>query len=99
LEGQFAALVPAPRLLGVGLDAAQAGPRELLGVERAGKAQRGGVTLCAIPALAGLTPDEAYAGAARFSTDAKKQKKQQQQNLAAHGVGLIAGIRSHPARL
>jgi len=54
---------------------------------------------CAIPALAGLTPDEAYAGAARFSTDAKKQKKQQQQNLAAHGVGLIAGIRSHPARL
>jgi putative transposase len=36
-------------------------------------------------ALAGLTPDEAYAGAARFSTDAKKQKqkKQQQQKLAA----------------
>jgi putative transposase len=36
-------------------------------------------------ALAGLTPDEAYAGAARFSTDAKKQKqkKRQQQKLAA----------------
>jgi putative transposase len=36
-------------------------------------------------ALAGLTPDEAYAGVARFSTDAKKQKhkKQQQQKLAA----------------
>jgi putative transposase len=35
--------------------------------------------------LAGLTPDEAYASAARFSTDAKKQKqkKQQQQKLAA----------------
>jgi putative transposase len=35
-------------------------------------------------ALAGLTPDEAYAGAARFSTDAtQKKKKQQQQKLAA----------------
>jgi putative transposase len=35
-------------------------------------------------ALAGLTPDEAYAGAARFSTETKKQKqKQQQQKLAA----------------
>jgi putative transposase len=36
-------------------------------------------------ALAGLTPDEAYAGAASFSTDAEKQKqkKQQQQKLAA----------------
>ena len=36
-------------------------------------------------ALAGLTPDEAYAGAARLSTEAKKQKpkKQQQQKLAA----------------
>jgi putative transposase len=36
-------------------------------------------------ALAGLTPDEAYADAARFSTNAKKQKqkKQQQQKLAA----------------
>src|SRR5262249_18677632 len=38
-------------------------------------------------ALAGLTPDEAYAGAAHvgFSTDAKRQKpkKQQQQKLAA----------------
>ena len=34
-------------------------------------------------ALAGLTPDEAYAGAARLSTDAKKTKKQQQQKLAA----------------
>jgi hypothetical protein len=36
-------------------------------------------------ALAGLTPDEAYAGAAHFSTDAKKQKqkKQRQQKLAA----------------
>jgi putative transposase len=34
-------------------------------------------------ALAGLTPDEAYAGAVRLSTDATKQKKQQQQNLAA----------------
>jgi hypothetical protein len=31
-------------------------------------------------ALAGLTPDEAYAGVARFSTDTKKQ---QQQKLAA----------------
>jgi putative transposase len=35
-------------------------------------------------ALAGLTPDEAYAGAARFSTDAaQKKKKHQQQKLAA----------------
>ena len=34
-------------------------------------------------ALAGLTPDEAYAGAARLSADATKQKKQQQQKLAA----------------
>ena len=35
-------------------------------------------------ALAGLTPDEAYAGAAHLSTDAtKKQKKQQQKKLAA----------------
>jgi putative transposase len=35
-------------------------------------------------ALAGLTPDEAYAGATRLSTTrAKKQKKQQQQKLAA----------------
>lgn len=36
-------------------------------------------------ALAGLTPDEAYADAARLSTNAKKQKqkKQQQQKLAA----------------
>jgi len=36
-------------------------------------------------ALAGLTPDEAYAGAARLSTDAKKHKRkiQQQQKLAA----------------
>jgi len=35
-------------------------------------------------ALAGLTPDEAYAGAVRFSTNAtKKHKKQQQQKLAA----------------
>jgi putative transposase len=35
-------------------------------------------------ALAGLTPDEAYAGGPHFSTDAtKKQKKQQQQKLAA----------------
>jgi hypothetical protein len=32
-------------------------------------------------ALAGLSPDEAYARAARFSTDAKKQ--QQQRKLAA----------------
>ena len=35
-------------------------------------------------AHAGLTPDEVYAGAARFSTDAaQKKKKQQQQKLAA----------------
>ena len=36
-------------------------------------------------ALAGLTPDEAYAGAARLSTNARQQKckKQQQQKLAA----------------
>jgi hypothetical protein len=35
-------------------------------------------------ALAGLTPDEAYAGTAPFSTNArKKHKKQQQQKLAA----------------
>jgi putative transposase len=35
-------------------------------------------------ALAGLTPDEAYAGATRFSTHAtKKTEKQQQQKLAA----------------
>jgi hypothetical protein len=35
-------------------------------------------------ALAGLTPDEVYADAARFSTNAKKQKqKKQQQKLAA----------------
>jgi putative transposase len=36
-------------------------------------------------ALAGLTPDEAYAGAARLSTNAHQQKckKQQQQKLAA----------------
>jgi putative transposase len=35
-------------------------------------------------ALAGLTPDEAYAGATRLSTThAKKQKKQQQEKLAA----------------
>ena len=36
-------------------------------------------------ALAGLTPDEAYAGAAQLSTNARQQKckKQQQQKLAA----------------
>jgi hypothetical protein len=34
-------------------------------------------------ALAGLTPDEAYARAERLSTGAKKQKNQQQQKLAA----------------
>jgi hypothetical protein len=35
-------------------------------------------------ALAGLTPDEAYAGTTRLSTThAKKQKKQQQEKLAA----------------
>jgi putative transposase len=35
-------------------------------------------------AFAGLTPDEVYAAATRFSTThAKKQKKQQQQKLAA----------------
>ena len=36
-------------------------------------------------ALAGLTPDEAYAGAVRLSTNARQQKckKQQQQKLAA----------------
>jgi putative transposase len=36
-------------------------------------------------ALAGLTPDEAYAGAAQLSTNARQQKckKQQHQKLAA----------------